>query len=92
MTFGAGTIDTCDLELDVVIAPNGAWRYKDEASYARLRQLGWVTDADHDAIEAAKPGVTEAIESKRFPFDGSLVDWRWPEALEPAVLTSGEAG
>ena len=90
LVFGAGTIDTCDLELDVVIAPNGAWRYKDEASYDRLRQLGWVSDADHEAIEAAKPIVTAAIESKRFPFDGSLVDWRWPEGLEPAVLSVSE--
>ena len=87
VAIGASTIDTCDLELDVVVAPDGAWRYKDERSYERLRRVGWVTDADHDAIEAAKPVVTAAIESGRFPFDGSLVDWRWPADLEPATLS-----
>jgi hypothetical protein len=92
VTIRAGTIDTSDLELDVVVAPGGQWRYKDERSYGRLRQLGWVTDADHDAIEAAKPVVTTAIESGLFPFDGSLVGWRWPDGLEPGCLGGNEPG
>ena len=91
VVFGDHVIDTCDLELDVVVTPEGQWHYKDEESYGHLRQVGWVTDSDHDAIEAAKPAVTGAIESRAFPFDGSLVDWQWPEGLEPAALSERSA-
>lgn len=84
--FGSWTIDTSDLELDVLVGPDGAWKYKDEDSYQVLRDLGWISDADHESVEAAKAGLIDAIESRRPPFDDALVGWRWPEDMAPAEL------
>ena len=66
-------VDTIDLALDIVIAPDMSWRWKDEDQVPLLRDLGWLDAAAEDAIEAAKPVVLDAIESRAYPFDGSLL-------------------
>ncbi len=51
-----------------------------------LRRRGWIGNDDHEAVERAKPTVIAAIESGRFPFDGSLLEWQWPADLPVGVL------
>jgi hypothetical protein len=89
LVFQGHSIDLSDLELDIVVGADGAWSYKDQESYEHLRLIGWVTPADHAAIENAKPEVIDAIESRRFPFDGTLMSWEWPEGLATPVLPTG---
>jgi hypothetical protein len=76
-----GRIDSLDLALDMVVDPDGAWRWKDIAEYEELCVAGVIDREDRAAVAAATPVVIRAIESGAFPFDGSLVSWKWPPDL-----------
>jgi hypothetical protein len=82
-------LDTLDLALDIVVSADGRWAFKDLDEYEDLRRTGWIGDDDHEAVERAKPDVIAAIESGRFPFDGSLIEWQWPTGLPVGVLPDG---
>jgi Protein of unknown function (DUF402) len=82
-------LDTLDLALDIVVAPDGRWSFKDVDEYEDLRRRGWIGDDDREGVERAKPTVVAGIESGRFPFDGSLLDWHWPAGLPVAALPAG---
>lgn len=88
-------LDTLDLALDVVVTPDGRWAFKDVDQYEDLRRRRWIRDDDHEAVERAKPTVIAAIESGRFPFDGSLLEWQCPRAYplgsSPTAGTAVEA-
>jgi hypothetical protein len=47
---------------------------------ARVRQRG---------VRHAPPGQLLRRDSGRFPFDGSLLEWRWPARLPVGALPSG---
>jgi len=66
-------VNTLDLALDIVIAPDMSWQWKDEAHLPIMREFGWLDDATEAAMEDAKRDVLAAIESRRYPFDGSLL-------------------
>lgn len=81
-------IDTWDLVLDLVISPDGAPRWKDEDEYAEARGIGFVSDADHAAIERAKGDAWDMFERREGPFDERWPSWRpdpaWPVPVLPA--------
>jgi predicted RNA-binding protein associated with RNAse of E/G family len=56
--------DTLDLAVDLVVEPDGAWRWKDEDEYARCRRLGLVTDAEHSAVQAAREQAVAAVRAR----------------------------
>jgi hypothetical protein len=66
-------VNTLDLALDIVIAPDMTWQWKDEDHLPIMRDLGWLDAATEDAMEDAKQDVLAAIEQRRYPFDGSLL-------------------
>jgi hypothetical protein len=67
---------TMDLELDIVIKPDFTWSYKDEEHYALGLHEGCITPVQEKAIECLKPDVFAMIYERRYPLDGSWVNWR----------------
>ncbi len=79
-------IDTLDLALDIVVTPDGSWRWKDEDHLPQLRTLGWIDDAVEEQMEIAKAAAVAAIGARRYPFDDSLLHLRPSVGAAPAVL------
>lgn len=69
-------LDTRDLALDIVVLPNGKTRWKDEDRYAHKIEVGLISDEERAHVDLARADVVAAIESRRFPFDGSFFDWK----------------
>jgi len=73
----AGGIDTVDWDLDVEIAPDRTWRWKDEEEFVARLPHGrdyWVDDEDE--VRAAGAEVVKLVEAGEFPFDGTWTDFR----------------
>lgn len=74
--------ETRDQFLDIQVAPDRSWRWKDEDELEMAVELGRLTRTQADAIRREGERVIADIEAGRFPFDGSLTDWRpepeWP--------------
>ena len=82
-------IDVIDQDLDVVVAPDHTWEWKDEDEFAERLALPdhyWV--ADEAAVWAEGRRVIKIAEAAEFPFDGTWTDfvpdpsWQVP-ALPP---------
>lgn len=70
-------IDTVDYDLDIVVAPDRSWRWKDEEEFAdhlAHPDSYWVPDAD--AVRAEGERLVAVVEAGRFPFDGTRTDFR----------------
>ncbi len=72
-------IDVTDHELDIVVAPDRGWRWKDERSFAeKTGHPAYWTAAEAAAIREEGRAVTRLAEAGTFPFDGSWCDFRPP--------------
>jgi hypothetical protein len=70
-------IDTVDYDLDLVVAPDRAWRWKDEdefAAHLAHPDVYWVED--EAAVRAEGERLVKVIEAGEFPFDGTRADFR----------------
>jgi predicted RNA-binding protein associated with RNAse of E/G family len=65
-----------DQFLDIVVAPDLSWRWKDEDELAEAVDVGRVTPAEASAIRSEGERVVADIEARSWPFDGSMKDWR----------------
>ena len=83
-------VDTVDQDLDIVVAPDRTWRWKDEDEFTErlaLPEHYWVPD--EAAVRAEGRRVIKEIEAAEFPFDGTWTDftpdpsWPVPHALPP---------
>ena len=79
-------IDVVDQDLDVVVAPDRSWEWKDEDEFAERLALPdhyWVRD--EAAVWAEGRRVIKIAEAGEFPFDGTWTDfvpdpeWSVPE-------------
>jgi len=79
-------IDVIDQDLDVVVAPDHTWEWKDEDEFAERLALPdhyWVHD--EPAVWAEGRRVIKIAEAAEFPFDGTWTDfvpdpsWQLPE-------------
>lgn len=83
--------DTRDHFLDIQVAPDRSWRWKDADELELAVELGRISRQQGDAIRREAERVIPDIEAGRFPFDGSLVDWRpEPEWPIPRLFSSEE--
>lgn len=80
-----GRVDSKDLQLDVVMSPDGSWTWKDETHFALAVKAGFIHEDQRAAVEAARGQVVARIERREFPFDDSLVDWT-PDGLSVPTL------
>jgi hypothetical protein len=69
-----GFVDTMDQALDVVVDPDGTWRWKDAADLAECVALGIFTEAEASTVRAEGERVIAAR-----PWPTGWEDWRpWP--------------
>jgi hypothetical protein len=76
--------DTTDWALDIVVEPDGEWRWKDEADFAEARALGVFTAAEAEAVRAEG----ERVLAER-PWPTGWEDWRPPPEWTPPQLPEG---
>jgi len=80
---------TEDHFLDILIAPDLTWTWKDEDELDLAVERGRLTVAKADAIRIEGERVIDLVERAAFPFDGSLTDWR-PEIAWPLPVLGSE--
>lgn len=66
--------DTRDRVLDLLVAPDGTWRWKDEEELERAVALGLFTPADAEGFRADGRRALERIRRGEPPFDGTWQD------------------
>lgn len=79
----AGTVDRCDGALDVVVAPDRTWHWKDEDEADAALAAGRFTVEHLAQLRGEGERMIALAEARAFPFDGSYCDFR-PEADWPA--------
>jgi hypothetical protein len=79
--------DSADHALDVKIAPDRTWSWKDEDEFESVQERGVITPAEAVAIRAEGERVIAAVEANHWPFDAGWEQWRpnpaWPIPLIP---------
>jgi predicted RNA-binding protein associated with RNAse of E/G family len=75
--------ETHDLALDLLVAPDLSYRWKDEDEYEHSRTLGIITDAEHKAVQSARTQAIGLVEAHAGPFAAGagecwLPDPAWP--------------
>ena len=70
------SVDTLDLDLDIVINPDFSFEWKDKDDYQKAIEAGVIYPEWVEEIEKAKIEVLERLKKREYPFDGSWLDWR----------------
>jgi hypothetical protein len=87
----AAGIDVVDQDLDIVVAPDLSWVWKDEDEFTERLAFPdhyWVTD--EAAVRAEGWRVVKRIEAAEFPFDGTWTDFEPDPAWgTPTELPAG---
>ena len=78
--------DYADLALDVVVAPDGSWTWKDEDDFAETQRLGIL---DPDAAAALRAEGERVV--ARSPWPTGWEEWRPDPAWRPLALPDGWA-
>jgi hypothetical protein len=80
---GTAGVDIVDQDLDIVVAPDRSWQWKDEDEFTERLAFPadyWVDD--EAAVRAEGRRVVKLIEAGEFPFDGTWCDFvpdpSWP--------------
>ena len=77
-------VDSRDLSLDIVVFPDGSMLWKDEDRYAEKVDAGLISEDERLQVEVARAHAVDAIEARRFPFDGAYLDWT-PDGQERSL-------
>jgi hypothetical protein len=81
---GIASVDVHDHELDLVVAPDRSWVWKDEGSFAaKTGRAGFWTQEEAVVIRAEGERVVAQVERGEFPFDGTWCDYRPPPGWTP---------
>lgn len=74
--------DYLDQALDIVVAPDLTWQWKDEDELRDAERLGILTPQEAEAVRREADGVVSRIEARAFPFDSDWPAWKpdpaWP--------------
>lgn len=68
-------VDTLDLELDLIIKPDFSMEWKDQDDYQKAMEQGLITSEWTRRIEDAQLEILDRLENRKYPFDGSWLDW-----------------
>ena len=78
--------DMLDLELDLIIAPDFHWQWKDWENYQQGISSGVIRREWVEQIENGKKEVFDKFENRLYPFDGSWLDWVPDPSWQPPPL------
>jgi uncharacterized protein len=84
-------IDTRDFALDVIAFPDGTWRWKDEAEFARRLEVGLNSRAHQARVRAAGEEFVRRFAGRSWPFDAGWERWRPPAGWVSRALPPGWA-
>ena len=79
----AGSIQIVDHYLDIQIAPDLSWRWKDVDEFEGMCQAGAFSAAEREVIWNEARTVASAIDARTAPFDGEWPSWRPPLDWRP---------
>jgi protein associated with RNAse G/E len=80
------SVDTLDLDLDLIIRPDFTYEWKDVDDYQKAIEHGVILPEWIQGIEEAKLDMFEKLEKRQYPFDGSWLDWKPDPAWQPPKL------
>jgi hypothetical protein len=83
---GHSSIDTLDLELDIVVNPDFSYKWKDVKDYQMAIEHRLIIPEYTQGIDKAKPEIFEKLEKRQYPFDGSWLGWEPDPNWEPPTL------
>jgi hypothetical protein len=82
-------VDTTDAGLDVSVAPHGGMQWRNIELFPALVDVGIYGQGDlDDFLEAGREAIA-LVEARRFPFDGSYLDWLPPDSWPVPQAASG---
>lgn len=70
--------DSFDLELDIVMEPEGRWHWKDEDDYQRGIAAGFILPEWTAQIDRAKEPLFAQMAARSYPFDQTWTNYRPP--------------
>jgi protein associated with RNAse G/E len=79
-------VDTLDLDLDLIIHPDFSYEWKDVEDYQNAISHGLILPAWSKEIEIGIDEMMERLENRRYPFDGSWLDWKPNPDWQPPKL------
>jgi protein associated with RNAse G/E len=80
------SVDTLDLDLDLIINPDLSFEWKDEDDYRRAIEYGAISPEWIQGIEGAKQEIFERLEDRRYPLDGAWLNWSPDPKWSPPKL------
>lgn len=83
------SIDTLDLDLDLIIWPDLHYEWKDVDDYHRAIEHNVISPEWIQGIERDTAEVLDRVNSRQYPFDGSWLDWTPDPAWAPPSLPEG---
>ena len=85
--------DTADYLLDIVVAPDLSWRWKDEDEFAIAIEHELISSVLLHAVRAEGRRFIQEIETRQWPFDQGLETWRPdPDWTVPAMQENWDEG
>ena len=69
------SIDTLDLDLDLIIHPDLSFEWKDEDDYHRAIEQGAISPEWIEGMEGAKQEIFARLEKRQYPLDGAWLNW-----------------
>ncbi|HEY2795157.1 MAG TPA: DUF402 domain-containing protein, partial [Micromonosporaceae bacterium] len=86
----ANGTDILDHALDIWVEPDRTWSWKDEDELTeRSGHPSFWSRSEAERIRAAGERLVPDIEAGRFPFDGTLTDFRPDASWAPSTLLPG---
>lgn len=82
----SNNLDTLDLDLDLIIHPDFSFEWKDEEEYQKAISHGIIYPDWVSGIEIGKQEVLERLSGRKYPFDGSWLDWKPDPDWTPPTL------
>ena len=83
---GANSVDTLDLDLDIIVNPDLSFEWKDEADYQKAIEHEIIFPEWIQGIEDAKQEILGMLERRQYPFDGYWLNWMPDSTWSPPRL------
>ena len=79
-------VDTLDLDLDLIIYPDFNIEWKDVQDFEESIQHEVILPKWVEEVESARREVFDRLEKRKYPFDGSWLNWSPDAAWSPPKL------